>query len=284
MPSLVDIFNPSFFMFLGILVLVAALLVVYFESKMREQNHKIASMLNLITCMADEMNAIKVHLTHQTTNFGIGGSGSQSDNQHQPSSLETNNIHIVKADLIAVSDDSDTDSDNDSENSIEDNESDSGYESNSEDIEEVQNIIEIGENNEIKVLKLSLSLSNINDIDENKHVNDFEELGDLEFIDDENDNSSIGSVSVSSDEEDNVNENKNNDDNKNDNDNDEIDISKLNLKSINISSLEEVKNLDSIDYKKFTLSKLRSTVVEKGIVIDSSKLKKNELLKLLGAE
>ena len=283
MPSLVDIFNPSFFMFLGILVLVAALLVVYFESKNREQNHKMTSMLNLITCMADEMNAIKVHLTLQTANFGIGGSGSQSDHQHQPSSLETNNIHIVKADLIAVSDDSDSDSDNDSENSIEDNESDSGSDSNSEDIEEVQNIIEIGENNEIKVLKLNLSLSNINDIDENKHVNDFEELGDLEFIDDEDDNSTIGSVSVSSDEEDNVNENKNNDDNKNDNDNDEIDISKLNLKSIHISSLEEVKNYD-IDYKKFTLSKLRSTVVEKGLVIDSSKLKKNELLKLLGAE
>jgi hypothetical protein len=277
MASLVDIFNPSFFMFLGILVLVAALLVVYFESKNREQNHKMASMLNLVTCMADEMNAIKVHLTQQTTNFGIGGSGSQPEYQHQPSSLETNNIHIVKTDLIAVSDDSDSDSDNDSENSIEDNESDSGSESNSEDIEEVPNIIEIGENPEIKVLKLSLSLSNINDIDENKDVNEFEELGDLEIIDDEDDNSSIGSVSVSSNEEDNVNENKN------DNDNNEIDISKLNLKSINISSLEEVKNSD-IDYKKFTLSKLRSTVVEKGLVIDSSKLKKNELLKLLGAE
>ena len=41
---------------------------------------------------------------------------------------------------------------------------------------------------------------------------------------------------------------------------------------------------NNIDYKKFTLSKLRSTVVEKGLVIDSSKLKKNDLLKLLGAE
>lgn len=283
MPSLVDIFNPSFFMFLGILVLVAALLVVYFESKMREQNHKMASMLNLITCMADEMNAVKIHLTHQTANFGVGGTGAQSQPQH--SSLETNNVHIVKTDLIAVSDDSESDSDNESENSIEDNDSDSGSdsgsESNSEDIEEAQNIIEIGDNSDIKVLKLNLSnINDIDGIDENKNVNDFEELGDLEFIDDEDDNLSIGSVSVSSNDEDNVNENKNDIDN----DNDEIDISKLNLKSINISSLEEVKHSDNIDYKKFTLSKLRSTVVEKGLVIDSSKLKKNELLKLLGAE
>jgi hypothetical protein len=97
MASLVDIFNPSFFMFLGILVLVAALLVVYFESKNREQNHKMTSMLNLITCMADEMNSIKIHLTHQTANFGVGGTGLQP----QHSSLETNDIHIVKTDLIA---------------------------------------------------------------------------------------------------------------------------------------------------------------------------------------
>ena len=267
MPSLVDIFNPSFFMFLGILVLVAALLVVYFESKMREQNHKMASMLNLVTCMADEMNAIKVHLNNQPI---IGGT------QVNPSSLETNNVHIIKTDLIAVSDDDD--SDNDSENSIEDNESDSGSESNSEsNSEDVKEVIEIGgEVNDIKVLKLNLSITNnINDIDidENKNVNDFEELGDLEFIDDEDDNSSIGSLSVSSEDQDTEQKNI-----------DELDISTLNLKSINISSLEEVKNSDSIDYKKFTLSKLRSIVVEKELAVDSSKLKKNELLKLLGAE
>ena len=33
MPSLTDLFNPTFLMFLGILVLVVALLVVYFETK-----------------------------------------------------------------------------------------------------------------------------------------------------------------------------------------------------------------------------------------------------------
>jgi hypothetical protein len=43
MASITDLFNPTFLMFLGILVLVAALLVVYLESKMREQNHKISS-------------------------------------------------------------------------------------------------------------------------------------------------------------------------------------------------------------------------------------------------
>lgn len=268
MASLVDIFNPSFFMFLGILVLVAALLVVYFESKMREQNHKMASMLNLITCMADEMNTIKLHLNSHNSN-NIGGS------ILQPSSLEKNDIHIVKTDLIPVSDDSE--SDNDSENSIEDDESDNCSESSSssgsEDNDDTKNIIEIGgidivDNNDIRVLKLNIS--NINDIDENKNMTDLEDLHDLEDIDDLDDSLSLSSDSVS------INEVENN--------NDEIDVSKLNLKSINISSLEEVKNHTNIDYKKMTLNKLRSIVVEKELVADSSKLKKNELLKLLGAE
>ena len=68
MASLTDIFTPSFFIFLGILILVAALIVVFFESRMREQNHKIASMLNLVTCLADEINVIKIH---QLTQSGV---------------------------------------------------------------------------------------------------------------------------------------------------------------------------------------------------------------------
>jgi hypothetical protein len=63
-----------------------------------------------------------------------------------------------------------------------------------------------------------------------------------------------------------------------------------NLKSINISSLEEEKpveknkNIEVIDYKKLSLNKLKSVVLEKGLTSDPSKLKKQDLLKLLNAE
>ena len=57
----------------------------------------------------------------------------------------------------------------------------------------------------------------------------------------------------------------------------------MDLKSINIT-LEETKTEQSVDYKKMALPKLRSVVAEKGLSSDSSKLKKNELLKLLGIE
>jgi hypothetical protein len=41
---------------------------------------------------------------------------------------------------------------------------------------------------------------------------------------------------------------------------------------------------ESLDYKKFTITKLRTLVSDKGLAPDVSKLKKNELLKLLGIE
>ena len=60
MVSLTDLFNPTFLIILGILLLVAALLVIYVESKMRDQNHKIASMLSLVSTLAEDMNGIKM--------------------------------------------------------------------------------------------------------------------------------------------------------------------------------------------------------------------------------
>ena len=64
MSSFADLFNPTFFMFLGILVLIVAVLVIYFETKMRDQNHKIASMLSLVSTLAEDMNGVKMGLNH----------------------------------------------------------------------------------------------------------------------------------------------------------------------------------------------------------------------------
>ena len=55
-----------------------------------------------------------------------------------------------------------------------------------------------------------------------------------------------------------------------------------NEKSIKIDLGETINN--EIDYKKFTLQKLKNIVTEKGLATDTSKLKKPELLKLLGIE
>ena len=263
MASLTDLFNPTFLMFLGILVLVVALLVVYFESKFREQNHKISAMLSLVSSLAEEVNGTKM-IIHQLT-MNPQTQQQVPFFQNKEYNLETK---IVQNDnnLIAVSDDEDSESDDDSyvdsdDESVSDEDSDS-------DEEQPKNI---------KVFRLNISedLNQIDGLDEevNSVLEDLDEASldeaSLEeaSLEEFDDNSSTSSESIK--------ETENNDVKKIDN--------FMDLKSINIT-LEETKTEQSVDYKKMALPKLRSVVAEKGLSSDSSKLKKNELLKLLGIE
>ncbi len=270
MPSLTDLFNPTFLMFLGILVLVVALLVVYFESKFREQNHKISSMLSLVSSLAEEVNGSKM-IIHQLT-MNHQGQNPQFFHQQQQPNLEK---RVVQNDnLILVSDDEEDDDEEDDDedddvSEADDSDSDAASEvsidENVLDDDSVSSVIEIGNNNDVKVLKL-----NINDNKDDSESGDEVSLEDLDEMDElsaanleDLDDSSISSVSIKEEKNDN--------------------IKSMDLKSINIT-LEETKPEQPLDYKKMAIPKLRSIVAEKGLSSDSSKLKKNELLKLLGVE
>lgn len=273
MPSLTDLFNPTFLIFLGILVLVVALLVVYFESKVRDQNHKIASMLSLVSTLAEDMNSVKFGLNH----LSIGG----GSNLNQPfeNHLAQNNISSIKVDktsnkvdsnLITVSDDesdgdSECDSDGDSEcDSVCDSECDSVCDGDSVSESETEDNDNV--NNEIKVFKISEL-----DDDGDDELDELDDLDDLDELDSQS--SSISKTQeiksfkfdISIPEE--VHEES---------------IQTSDLKSISVN-LEEKFN-ETIDYKKLPLPKLRSVVSEKGLATDTSKMKKQELLKLLGSE
>ena len=120
MPSLADLFNPSFLMFLGILVLVASLLVVYFESKNREQNHKINSMFSIVSSLAEEVHNLKLGLSQVSFSGGnkdfIPHNFTEDENLVKPNNL--NNLNNLN--LIPVSDDDNSDEESeDSEESEE---------------------------------------------------------------------------------------------------------------------------------------------------------------------
>ncbi len=53
---------------------------------------------------------------------------------------------------------------------------------------------------------------------------------------------------------------------------------------IDVVDPNKINLTKSDNYKKMSLNKLREVVVEKGLVADASKLKKNDILKLLGEE
>ena len=248
MPSLFEFLNPTFLLFLGISILAIALLVLYFESKFRDQNHKISSMLSLVSSLAEELNGVKMNVNILSMHGG---------NKSMSMPLQT--IHLnnqpesLKNDLITVSDD-DSDSNDDSEeyDELEADESDSE----SEDLEDTS-VIEIGETNNVKILKLNI-----------ENDNELDELDDIQSVD--------SGMSV----------NKN-----------QLIIEKiedlqadelLDLKTIDISNLEkdneDISTSDKVDYKKLPIGKLKSIVSEKGLASDPSKLKKPDLLKLLGVE
>jgi hypothetical protein len=125
MASLTDLFNPTFLMFLGILVLVVALLVVYFESKFREQNHKISSMLSLVSSLAEEVNGSKMFI-HQLTMSNQPQNQPFFQHQQQEPNLEK---RVVQNDnLILVSDDEEDDDSSDSDSDASDSDSDAASE------------------------------------------------------------------------------------------------------------------------------------------------------------
>ena len=284
MASLTDLFNPTFLMFLGILVLVVALLVVYFESKFREQNHKISSMLSLVSSLAEELNGTKMVIQHLSMRGGVQPQNFQQEqnlsNFHDLEENFVQNTNNTK--LIQVSDDENSDSesetsDNNSESDdsveiLDDDDNENNVkEMDDESVSSVNSVIEIGEHNDIKILKLNITKQNDDESDksEDEQNLDFDDLDDLENLSESSESLSIKDE-IHLEELTEVNETK--DDN----------IKSMDLKSINIT-LEETKH-ESLDYKKMGLPKLRSVVTEKGLTSDASKLKKNELLKLLGIE
>lgn len=227
MSSFASMFNPTIFMVLGIMILVVACLVLYFENKSRQQNHKISSMLSLVSSLAEEINAIK---------YARGGGSI---------------VQPQETKLIDVSDGEDEEDEEDEE------EDDDEEDEDDDEVSECGSCIDCG----------TIMILEDTDIMDNSTIKVLKLLGDNEMFEDEK----------SDDESD--------DDKSDDEDDDESVFSEdetaivQDLKMINISADEEV-----LDYKKMTVGKLRSIVTEKQLCENPSKLKKQELLKLLGSD
>ena len=241
-------------------MLVVALMVVYFESKMRDQNHKIASMLSLVSTLAEDMNGVKMGL-NQLAVTRMGGSFPQ--NFEQP--LEKSRVPFnQETKLIEVSDGEDDDDDDDD---YDDDDIDEEIDTDEDDDESNHDVV--------KVFKIDMNSQNQYEDSlsgNNLELDDLDE--ELDELDDEL--SEVQSLSSKSSKLSNKLE--------------ETVYGETLQEPLNISDLKTISiNLedphpDSLDYKKLSLPKLRSIVSEKGLATDASKLKKNELLKLLGAE
>jgi hypothetical protein len=215
---------------------------------MSEQDHKISSMLGLISTMAEELQFFRSKLSRPVNNV------SPTDiAQFSPQFL--GGKHEA---LIEVSDD-DYEEEEEDEEEDEDDESDESY---TDDDETDDGDDEEEKTGDIKILNLSLANS---DIDYIENIEDIKDDNNGIINIDNNDNDNDNEVKTIHLEETQIN--------------DDMGFLK-NITSIDMSDLEEIKN----DYKKLPLNKLREVVVTKGLTTDASKLKKNDILKLLGEE
>jgi hypothetical protein len=219
---------------------------------MNEQNHKLNSMFDLVSTLANELQMVRSQQPVGMGSVSMGGGGAGVRVYEKPEVANTN--HLVN--MIDVSDDSES-SDDES-----DGETDEGAES--------------GDDSD-------------NDGSEGDGEGDGEEESGSDGEDEESDGDSDGehdersdkAIVVSESLDDTLFEELAN--------LDDIVLEDTKVERVKTpettptqTNTNNVKNLNVVfDYKKASLGKLREIVEQKGLSSDTSKLKKQELLKLL---
>jgi hypothetical protein len=243
--SLSDIFTPSVVISLAISVLLIGLLALYVSNKLSEQNHKLNSMFDLVSTLANEVNMVRSKSFHETLPHSIGGgplpqTAAASNTNHLVNMIDVSDNSVADDDDDSDGDDSDGDCDDDNESDADDDEDgddeddDKTENSNDDDNDDEDDDDEDSEAD----LEDAIVIPETFDITES-HV----ELTELdEFTLEETTTPSKSEQHESS-----------------------------NVKNLNVV----------IDYKKASVNKLREIVEQKGLASDTSKLKKPDLLKLL---
>ena len=268
-----SLFNFStFFIYLAIFFVfiflsgVSVYLYVYSRQQFEQQNHKINSMVSLINMFTQQQ---------------------QQQQDESPQNINTfgqlyNNIVFKGGDLITVSDD-----DNIEELEEEDEEEEEeGDDEEEEEEEEEEDEDEEGDDDEGRELE---ELEELEGEGEGEELKKEEEEEKINLEKDENNlEKNIKSVSLVEIEDEIPQRNTNKVENENgssytlnlidmEDPNSEI---KTNLEE----EIKPKKSVNIFDYKKLSLIELKKIIVEKGVVSDASKMKKLDILKLLGEE
>ena len=254
--SLSDIFTPSVVISLAISVLLIGLFGLYVNNKLNEQNHKLNTMFDLVSTLANELQMVR----SQPLGGGLMGSAAMGGGggrvYEKPEVANTN--HLVN--MIDVSDDSE------SSGGESDGETDEGAESDNDSGSDDDGDEGAGDGE-----------------DESGSDGDDEESdGDSDDdVDGKSDARSDKAIIVSESLDDALFEELAN--------LDDIVFEETSVERVKTpetipiqTNTSNVKNLNVVfDYKKASLGKLREIVEQKGLSSDTSKLKKQELLKLL---
>ena len=251
--SLSDFLSSPNLFFLGIVLAIIGGISMFFMQRLSEQNHKIVSMMGLVSTMAEELNYFRNTLYSNSPQNLQNKETTPNVSHTFLNSCSTNS-------LMEVSDDSGSDSGSDSESESESNENDKTN---------VIKIVNMDDNTVNDELKINFENVHISDDSIPFSESSSENNDDLDDILEE----SLDELNINKQEPEQEQEQEH-----------EQDYSKAFnfMKNVNLSSLEDDDNKnESSDYKKMSINMLRSIVVGKKLTEDASKMKKNEILKLL---
>lgn len=264
-----DLFSTSFLFSIAIIIILIGGIFAYVSYRMGEQDHKLSSMVNLVSILAQDLQFVKSKLN----TFQNKTPESQNILPYQSEILGGKNSN----DLISVSDEEDDEEVEDDQISEEDYSIDEDSEV-VEDDEEEDDDEDNNAQEQIKLLNLTLVNEDLENDSPIEDLNcDFEEQiqnNEIKTIHLENP-IELEETTVSL-----IQTEDNNEDFK-------INTQDLNdLKHVSVTDLAEHEdnNASKSEYKKMPVNKLREVVVNKGVITDASKLKKQDILKLLGDE
>ena len=294
--ALSDFMSVPFLICLGITLILVGVVGIYFTQKMQEQNHKISSMMGLVSTMAEEMNYMRSRLIMASQNNFQQHPGTDINNI-TPNMTGGQNTDTNDK-LIDVSDGEDeSDEESDCGDSCEDSDSDEESDCDSDEDSDCDSHKSKTNINILDNVVANINIEDLLDVNNTIKIINFDEALNAttgEDINIENDSESIDDSLGDSDSDSGSDDDSDDDGEKTNN----INLTQISndsqlfnpelLKVIDISTISDEsikeKNDSNIDYKKMSLNKLRDIIVSKKLVTDPSKLKKNEMLKLLGSE
>jgi hypothetical protein len=258
---------------------------------MNEQNHKISSMLGLVSTMADELNMVKARLQMGIQAQAPANLYGELPEGHTAQHDLLKGAGAVREDdnsLISVSDDSEEGSEEDSEDGSEEGSEDESEEGSEEEDEE--DLQESAAFNDVKVINMGSENAQETEGVEEVHSFDIDEEDDDEEDDDEEDDDE--------DDEDEDDEDDESDaiDLANELDIEEItaepvlDNGEVKLSDQILMDVDPVADLETstkevpfpvMDFKKMTLPKLKEYVKQNGLIEQPNKMKKGEIIEFL---
>lgn len=269
-----DLFSTSFLFSIAIIIILIGGIFAYVSYRMAEQDHKLTTMVNLVSILAQDLQVVRSKVLQQ-----------DKPNVEYPSQMMGGGT----SDLISVSDDGDEEEEEEDidDNTTDEEESYSSEDDNNDEEEELEDSQE-----QIKLLNLTLANEDVENDSPIEELNcDFyNEVKELDTPNKE-DIKTIHLETPITFEETEIPEPLEAESESTDVKISSEDISFITngsyaLKNVTITDLGEAEDLHASksEYKKMSLTKLREVAVSKGVVADASKLKKNEILKMLGDE